>query len=133
MPLSTYSHRELLDHLFGVGSFTAPSNIYVAAFTVAPGMDGTGGTEVSGGSYARVNHNSWNAATAADPAECTNDGSITFPQATADWGTIAHIGLYDASTGGNYLGGGTMSKAISNGDQLVIDDEDLSVSIGSPS
>lgn len=132
MALSRYIHRELLDHLLGVGSFTPPSNIYAAAFTVAPNSQGSGGTEVSGNGYARVNHNVYNPATDADPAVCTNDGEISFPQATGSWGTIVHIGLYDAETGGNYLGGGTVSKVIDTDDQLVIGDEELDVKLGPP-
>jgi hypothetical protein len=34
----------------------------------------------------------------------TTNSTITFPQATANWGTVTSFGLYDASTSGNLLG-----------------------------
>lgn len=34
----------------------------------------------------------------------TSNATITFPQATANWGTVTSFGLYDASTSGNLLG-----------------------------
>jgi hypothetical protein len=33
----------------------------------------------------------------------TTNSTITFPQATANWGTVTSFGLYDASTSGNLL------------------------------
>lgn len=130
MGLSRYVHRNLLNHLLKGTAFTQPAHIYAAAFTVVPNSQGLGGTEVSGGAYARVLHDVWNAASDADPAICTNDGEIEFPQATANWGTVVYIGLYDAETDGNFLGGGAVLKSIENGDQLIINDEGLSVSLG---
>lgn len=39
------------------------------------------------------------------PSNVTNGASITFPQATATWGTVVFFGIYDAVTSGNFLGG----------------------------
>ncbi|MFP3344449.1 hypothetical protein R0J87_18380, partial [Halomonas sp. SIMBA_159] len=72
-----------------------------------PGEDGTGGTEVSGGGYSRVTTSAtdWNAATLADPSVLDNANAIDFGSASgANWGTIVAVGLYDASTAGNFLG-----------------------------
>lgn len=47
-----------------------------------------------------------------------NDGAITFPTASASWGTVTHFGVFDASTAGNllYWGALTTSKAVGSGD-----------------
>lgn len=37
------------------------------------------------------------------PANIANSAAITFPQATASWGTVEYFGLFDAATGGNFL------------------------------
>jgi len=120
--LSDYAENKLLDHLLGKASYTMPTNIRVALFTAAP-SDAGGGTEVSGGSYARqaivINTSSGGA---SNP-----NADVVFPVATASWGTITHVGIFDATTGGNLLmwGALTTSKAIASGDQLVIPAADL--------
>lgn len=122
-----YLENELLDHVFGKGSYTPP-NIYVALFTVAP-TDSGGGTEVSGGSYARVAAAAakWNVASGGATA---NASDITFPEATASWGTVVAFALFDAATAGNmlYWGDLTTSKAIGSGDTAKFAAGDLDVS-----
>lgn len=94
--------------------------IYVALYTVAP-SDSGGGTEVSGGAYARV------AVQPADAAWSAPDGTggltdnvaaITFPAPTANWGTVVAFGIHDRLTGGNLLvhGAITPNKTVNNGD-----------------
>jgi hypothetical protein len=101
---SDFLELELLDHVFGAAAYVAPVTLYPALFTVAP-TDAGGGTEVAGGSYARpaVTNNATNFPAAAAGAK-SNGTAITWPTATADWGTVVAIGLYDAVTGGNLLG-----------------------------
>lgn len=109
----------ILNHLFRTDTFAKPAAIYFALFTAAP-SDSGGGTEVTGGSYART------AVTQAD-AQWTAPGvggatdnvnAITFPTATASWGTVTHVGIFDASSGGNLLlhGALTESKLVGNND-----------------
>lgn len=50
--LSRYLKAALLEEAFGAAAFTAPATLYLALYTVAP-TDNGGGTEVTGGSYAR--------------------------------------------------------------------------------
>ena len=50
--MSDYLEQEVIDHLLRTGTFGKPAGIFVALFTAAP-SDSGGGTEVSGGSYAR--------------------------------------------------------------------------------
>ena len=52
MSFSNYLEDAVLNHVFGGSSYTAPTTLYVALFTSAPSDTG-GGTEVSGGAYAR--------------------------------------------------------------------------------
>lgn len=111
--------NKLINHIFRNTDYTRPANIYLALFTAAP-SDSGGGTEVSGGSYARQAvatgaSSGWDAASGGATA---NTGVVTFPTATADWGTITHAGVFDASTSGNLMFHGALSsnKTVSNGD-----------------
>lgn len=94
--------------------------VYVALFTAAP-SDSGGGTEVSGGSYARVAvapaDANWSAPDATGGLT-DNVAAITFPAPTANWGQATHFGIFDRATGGNLLiwGALTTPKTINNGD-----------------
>lgn len=120
--LSDYAENKLLDHLLAKTAFTIPSTCRVALFTAAP-SDAGGGTEVSGGSYARqaivVN--------SASGGATNPNADVVFPVATASWGTITHVGIFDAASSGNLLmwGALTTSKTIASGDQLVFPAADL--------
>lgn len=108
---------------------TGPTNLYFGLLTAAP-SDAGGGTEVTGGSYARVAVAStlanWagthgagtTVASTGTTGTTSNNNAITFPAPTANWGLVTHFGVYDASSGGNLLlwGALTVSKTINNGD-----------------
>ena len=110
-------------------SGTGPTSLYVALLTAAPSDTG-GGTEVTGGSYARVTVASslanWAGTQAAASTTASsgtggttsNNGAVTFPAPTANWGAVTHFGIYDASSAGNLLfwGALTTSKTVNNGD-----------------
>ena len=123
--LSDYLENKLLDHALGTAAYTMPT-VYVALYTSDP-TDADTGTEVSGGGYARqtVTFN------AASGGSASNASDITFPQATADWGTITHIGLRDAATGGNLLWHGALdqAKTVTNGDTFVIPAGSLTITL----
>lgn len=96
-------------------STTVLPNVYVALYTADP-SDSAAGTEVTGGSYARVDSKTkW--ATPAAGSVSTN-AVVTFPTASANWGTVTGFALMTAITGGNMLMWGTLtaSKAVNNGD-----------------
>jgi hypothetical protein len=125
---SNYLEQKLLDHSFGGSAFTQP-DVFMALFTTSPGEDGTGGTEVSGNAYARVEvTDSFGAASGGSKA---NDEVITFPEATGNWGTITSFGLYDASTSGNLLAFAnlTASKAINTDDTASFPIGDLAITL----
>ncbi len=132
---SVFLEKHLLDETFGNTAKPSRANLFFALFTVSPSESSDVGTEVSGGSYARVSvtNNSTNfpAATQSgtNPAQKQNATAITFPTATADWGTIVAFGIYDASTSGNllYWGAVTPSQAIPNGSTFVIAINSLTV------
>jgi hypothetical protein len=109
---SDYLENKLLDHLFkkGTVNYTSPT-IYVALSTANPGESGANIAEPSGGAYARVVTAAadWNAASSG---VVTNAANITFPEATLDWGNIAHFALYDALTAGNMLAYGALGSMV---------------------
>lgn len=115
--ISNYLAQELGDHWLRDQAFTPPSTIYVALFTAAP-TDAGGGTEVTGGSYARVSTDpatDWDAFSSTGQSANTN--AIIFATATAGWGTVVAFGLYDAASGGNLLAWNslTVSEVVNNG------------------
>lgn len=125
---SDYLENRLIDHIFRTGTFAKPSGLFVALFTTAP-SDAGGGTEVAAGGYARVSAGvgdaSWRATQGGNGAPSSGTGGqtsnsvvITFPLPTANWGTVTHIGLFDAATGGNLLVWNplTTPRPINNGD-----------------
>lgn len=115
-----YLEGQIRAHIFRTASFTKPTVLAVALFTAAPGETG-GGTEVSGGSYARAQLNpldaNWTAASSTDGLT-DNAADLAFPTPSANWGTVTHQALFDATTAGNMLiyGALTVSKTINNGD-----------------
>jgi hypothetical protein len=117
---SDFLENELLDHVLGNAAYSAPATVYVALYTAAP-TDAGGGTPVSGGSYARkdVTNNATNWPAAAAGVK-SNGTTITFATATANWGTIVAVGIFDAVTGGNLLYWATLtnSRTVFNGDTV---------------
>lgn len=108
---------KIIDHLFRNQAYTPPTTVYVALFTTMPTRS-TAGTEVSGGAYARqaVTFSAASAGTSA------NSGTLTFPTATADWGTVLGVCICDASTAGNQMWYGTLtaSRNVTNGTTFSI-------------
>ncbi len=101
------------------GAGSGPTNFYLGLFTVAP-TDSTAGTQVSGGSYARVTIPSVNGSWNINPTTGTisNAALVAFPAPTANWGTCVAIGLFDAPTGGNLIAYGALTevKVVNSGD-----------------
>ncbi len=127
--MSDYLENKLIDHIFRGQAYSAPATLYVALFTANP-TDAAGGTEVTGGAYARVAITSslanWagtqaaasTAASSGTGGTTSNNGAVTFPAPTANWGVVTGFGIFDASSGGNLLIWGALStnKTINNGD-----------------
>ena len=124
--MSNYLENALINATLRNTSYTSPATVYVALYTTDP-TDADTGTEVSGNGYARQS------VTFGAPSNgvSTNSGAVEFPQATGSWGTVAYIGLRDASSGGNLLYHTVLdaSKTISTGDVFRISVGNLSVTL----
>jgi len=124
--MSNYLENALINATIRNTTYTSPSVVYAALFTSDPTDAGTG-TEVSGGSYTRE------AITFGAPSNgaSTNSAAVEFDQATGNWGTITHFGIYDASTSGNllYHGALTASKTIDTGDVFKFAISNISVTL----
>ena len=116
--LSDYAEKLLLDFLMTTGTATRPTNWYVALYTAAP-SDAGGGTEVSGAGYARQAV-AFNAA--ATPGGTTsNTADVSFTATGGNYGTVTHLGIFDASSSGNLLWHGalTANKTVEDGDTIT--------------
>ena len=125
---SDYLEDKVLDHVFGGNAYTAPATLYVALYTVAP-TDTGGGTEVTGGSYAR--QSGAFTVSGTNPTTASNSAAIEYPTATADYGTVVAVGILDASTGGNLLAYANLdtSKSVTTGDVFRFDTGDLDITL----
>jgi hypothetical protein len=125
MSFTNFLETEVLDHVFGGNAYTAPVTLYTGLYTAAPSDTG-GGTELSGDGYARQ-------ATAFTVTGNTasNTDAEEWATATGSWGTITHVGVFDASTGGNLMAYGTLtaSKTIATGDVFRIPAGDLDITL----
>jgi len=124
--MSNYLENALINGTIRGTTFTAPTTIYVALYTSDP-TDANTGTQVSGGSYARQ------VVTFGAPSNgvSLSNADVTFPQATANWGTVGWIGLMDSLTTGNLLYHTALdaAKTIETGDIFKISAGSLSVTL----
>ena len=123
--ISNFLELELLDHVFQVAAYTPPT-IYIALSTADPTDDASGIAEPVANGYARKAHATWNAAATR---AITNNGVITFAQASGAWGTITHYAIYDALSAGNMLAHGSLAtgKAVVTGNTPSIANVEISV------
>jgi hypothetical protein len=125
---SNYLENALVNAVLRNTAYTSPTTVYVSLYVSDP-TDADSGTEVStsGTSYART------AVTFGAPSNgvSTNSADVTFPTATASWGTVTHIGIHDASTAGNLLFHTPLdtAKTIDSGDIFKISTGNLSVTL----
>jgi len=125
MSFTNFLETEILDHVFAGAAYTAPGTKYIGLFTAAPGETG-GGTEVSGSAYARQSM-----AFSTSGATTSNSAAVEFPTATGSWGTITHVGIFDAVSSGNLMVYATLtaSKAIASGDVFRVPSGDLDITL----
>ncbi|MDF3056810.1 MAG: hypothetical protein K0R17_1025 [Rariglobus sp.] len=111
MSLNTATLNSLAGSLLGRTAYTAPATLYAALIIGA--VDAlTGGTEATGGSYARasVTNNTTNFPAPA-AGVVTSATPLTWPTSTAAWGTVNAVRLYDAASGGNLIAGALLTPA----------------------
>lgn len=127
MSFSNFLETELLDHVFANNAYTSPSAVYVGLFTSNPDEDGSGSeVSTSGTAYVRQS-----ASFTVSGNTATTDAAVEFPTATASWGSITHIGIYDAESAGNLLAYSALdaAKTISSGDVLRIPAGDIDITL----
>jgi hypothetical protein len=127
--LSNYLENKLVDAFLRGQAYTMPATVYVGLATTA-GSDVACGTEVTGGSYARVAVTSslanWagtqsggsTTASTGTGGTTSNNAVITFPAPTANWNSVTEFCVFDAVSAGNLLfrAALTTPKTINNGD-----------------
>lgn len=127
MSFSNFLETEILDHVFGGAAYTAPATHYLALFTAAPGETG-GGTEVTtvGSAYARLP-----VAFTTTGNTTSNTAAVEYATATATFGTVTHVGVFDAVTAGNLMAYATLSssKTIDTGDVFRVPAADLDITL----
>ena len=124
MSFSNTYETNVLKWAFNADSVTRPTNWYLGLFTSNPGEGG--GTEISGNGYTRK---AVTFTVTGDTA--TNSGSVEFDVATGSWGTISHVAVFDASSGGAQIAYAalTTAKAIDTGDVLRFPVGDVDVTL----
>ena len=126
--MSNFLENALINATLRATTYTSVATVYVSLWTSDP-TDAGSGTEVSGGSYART---AVSFATASGTSgNVLNDADVTFPTATASWGTVGWIGINDAATSGNLLYHTALdtAKTIDSGDIFKITTGNLSVTL----
>lgn len=115
--ISKYLKNALINATLRNVPYTPPVTTYVALYTSDPTEDDTG-AEVTGGAYARQPITF----TAPTTGSTNSTANVQFTQATANWGTITHVGIRDALTGGNlmYFAPLTTQRNILSGDSYAL-------------
>lgn len=124
MSMSDYLELELLDHVTGVGAYTAPTNIYVKLHLGDPGEAGTGNAAVE---------TTRQEATFTGPASAgsiSNNADITWTSVSTSE-TYSHVSLWDNVSAGNCLWTGALSasKTVTAGDTFRISAGNLTLSL----
>jgi hypothetical protein len=122
MTISNYLEAKVLDAVFNNVSL-AVATPYISLHTADPGE--TGASEVTGGSYVRQA----GSFAAASGGTITSDAAVNFTGMPAV--TVTHVGVWDASTAGNFLWGGALaaSQAVGVGNTFSIASGDIDVTL----
>lgn len=129
MSTSNYLENALINAVLRNTAYTSPATVYVALHTADPtDVGNVGEVSTSGTGYART------AVTFGAPTDgvATNSAAVTFPTATASWGTVSYFSIWDASSAGNCLfvsNAMTTPKAINTGDTAQFAVGQLSVTL----
>lgn len=110
--LTNFAENRIVDALLRGQALGAPATVHVGLDT-ASCTEAGGGTEVTGGSYARAAVASslanWagtqsagsTVASSGTSGTTGNNSPITFPTPSGSWGTVVSVRFFDAPTGGN--------------------------------
>ena len=128
---SDYVENQILDCYLNQSNITAPTAIYLGLHTASPADDASG-TEVSGNGYARVAITTKFDAASGTGGSLSSNADITgFAASGGSWGTVSHVGIWDASTSGNLLFHTALdsSAAVNDGDSYQISSGNLTITV----
>jgi len=129
MDFSTYLRDAILSWIKGTAFPSSPVNLYIAWYSSDPGRTGTGGTDITTSVRAAgrlaIASSGWTAI-AADGAARKIDNSAGLAMGSAA-STISstHIGIWDASSGGNFIGRAAAPYSFISGTSYTIAIGDL--------
>ena len=126
-----YGENQIIDTIFRAQATSLGANVFIGLSTAAC-SDASVGTEVAGGSYARVSVArslaNWAGTQAAGSTtastgtggQTSNNIAINFPTPSAGWGLVVATFIADAATGSNLLvcTNLTVNKTINTGDTV---------------
>lgn len=124
--MSNYLEGKLVEHTFRNVAYTSPTTVYLALFTAVSDAEAGTGTEVSTGGYARQ------AITfgAHSNGAISNSSPVSYTASGANYGTVTHAGIFDASSAGNALSiikALASSRVVNDGDTLTFATGDIDV------
>ncbi len=124
MSISDFAELELLDHITGIGAYTAPTTLYVKLHTGDPGEAGTSNAATETTRQA----SSWTGP--ASSGAVSTDADIVWTSVSTTE-TYSHISVWDHATAGNHIWYGALdaSKAVTSGDTFTIASGDLTLSL----
>jgi len=130
---TNFLELKLLDHLVGNIDYD-PGTLFLVLCTAVSNSEAGTITEVSnsGTAYTRQSlaASKW---AAAASGSCSTDENIQFSTATANYGTVTHIAIADASAqgGGNILITQqlTSAKTVETGDTFVVNTGNLTINL----
>ena len=143
MSFTNFAARRVLNSFLGgatpnspnYGALTGPPTHLAAHIGGSPPTEaGANFSEPVGNGYARLAltlPSAFVTATDADPSVLANASALTFAAATGLWGTVTHVGLFDASGGGNlhYIFTLSASRTIDDGETLSFGAGDLALTL----
>jgi hypothetical protein len=128
---SDYVENQILDCYLNQSNITAPTAIYLGLHTASPADDASG-TEVSGNNYGRVAITAKFDAASGTGGSLSSNADITgFSAEGGSWGTVTHVGIWDASTSGNLLFHTALdsSATVADGDSFQISSGNLTITV----
>jgi len=122
---SDYAENAIINHLFRNTTLTSPTTVYLALFTAF--TEGGTQTEVTGGGYARTAIEF----DAPSGGVTQNTNLESFTASGANFGTVTHIAIMDASSGGNVLCWTPLdtSRVVNDGDTLEFAASSISITL----
>lgn len=130
---STYFRDQILSWIRGTTFAAAPANLFLAFYSSDPGRAGTGGSDVTTSVVAAgrvsIASSAWAAITANGNArQISNTAAISLGNAASSI-SVTHIGLWTASSGGNFIGGASSPFTTVSGQPYTIAGGDLIIEL----